>query len=399
MHYAKPFFIQFPSTIKTTAMKANYLFTSESVSEGHPDKICDQVSDAILDAWLKKDPYVKLACECLITTGRLVIAGEVSSHAVVDVVAIAKEVLRDIGYDDESVGFNYQTAQYLNWMQNQSAEINHSVTHGGAGDQGLMFGYASDETPELMPLPIMLSHRLVEALSSVRKNGTIPWLLPDAKSQVTIAYENGRPVAVDKLVISTQHLAGIVQEEIRETIIRDIAAPLVAQYLPGSEPEFIINPSGSFTIGGPHGDTGLTGRKIIVDSYGGSCPHGGGAYSGKDGTKVDRSAAYAARFVAKHIVASGLARRCTIQLSYAIGKAQPLSVYADTHGTGLVPPEKIIEAILSLFDLSPTGIINTLGLRRPIFRATAAYGHFGKPGLPWEDIDQEIIEQLRAIRQ
>jgi S-adenosylmethionine synthetase len=378
-------------------MTTNYRFTSESVSEGHPDKICDQVSDAILDAWIVKDPHVKLACECLITTGRLVISGEVSSHSEVDVIAIAKNLLRDIGYDHESIGFNYQTAEYFNWMHQQSPEINHSVAHGGAGDQGLMFGYASDETTELMPLPVVLSHRLVEALSTARKKGIIPWLLPDAKSQVTITYEDGIPKTIDKLVISTQHRAGITQDEIRETIIREIAAPLVAQYLPLSEPEYIINPSGSFTIGGPHGDTGLTGRKIIVDSYGGSCPHGGGAFSGKDGTKVDRSAAYAARYVAKHIVASGLARRCTIQLSYAIGKIQPLSVYVDMHGTGRVPTVKIIEVISKMFDLSPDGIINKLGLRRPIFLATAAYGHFGKAGLPWEVTDQKVIEQLRAI--
>jgi S-adenosylmethionine synthetase len=261
----------------------------------------------------------------------------------------------------------------------------------------LMFGYASDETTELMPLPVLLSHRLVEALSTARKKGIIPWLLPDAKSQVTITYEDGIPKTIDKLVISTQHRAGITQDEIRETIIREIAAPLVAQYLPLSEPEYIINPSGSFTIGGPHGDTGLTGRKIIVDSYGGSCPHGGGAFSGKDATKVDRSAAYAARYVAKHIVAAGIAKRCTIQLSYAIGVAEPVSIYVDTHGSGLVDQEILEEVIRDRFDLRPAGIISTLQLRKPVFLQTAAYGHFGKPGLPWEQLDPSIIHALRKL--
>lgn len=375
--------------------KKSFRFTSESVSEGHPDKIADQISDAILDAYLQKDKNAKVACECLITTGHLVIAGEVLSTTHVDAVAVAKNVLSRIGYTDDKVGFDFATAAYTNLLHEQSSEINKSVSDGGAGDQGLMFGYACNETAELMPLPITLAHRLVEKLSSLRKSGTIDWLLPDAKSQVTVLYENNKPVKVETVVLSTQHKEGISQDTIRAEVIKQVIDPIIKSYLPDSTPEYLINPSGSFTIGGPHGDTGLTGRKIIVDTYGGSCPHGGGAFSGKDPSKVDRSAAYAARYVAKHIVASGLAARCTIQLSYAIGVAAPTSVYVDTHSTGKIADELIEQKIRNAFDLTPNGIAKALQLKNPIYEQTAAYGHFGKANLPWEILDAEIVIGLQ----
>lgn len=379
----------------------NFSFTSESVSEGHPDKVADQISDAILDAYLAKDPNAKVACECLITTGQLVIAGEITSSAQPDIspVALAKEALKNIGYDDEAKGFDYKTATCTNLLHQQSLEISQSVAEGGAGDQGLMFGYACRETPELMPLPIILSHQILLRVAKVRKEGSIPWLLPDAKSQVTVAYENEKPVRIEKVVISTQHKSHVSQEEIRETLIREIIEPLIREYLPSEGVEYLINPSGSFTIGGPHGDTGLTGRKIIVDTYGGSCPHGGGAFSGKDPSKVDRSGAYAARYVAKHIVAAGLAERCTVQVSYAIGKAEPTSVYLDFHSTGQRSEGDVLSHVLRLFDLSPNGIIRTLDLKRPIYQSTAAYGHFGKEHLPWEKLDEDIVHALRKLHQ
>ncbi|MFM7181519.1 MAG: methionine adenosyltransferase [Verrucomicrobiales bacterium] len=375
---------------------STHLFTSESVSEGHPDKIADQISDAILDAYLEQDPDAKVACECLITTGRLVIAGEVSSTAKIDAIAVARRVIAEIGYNDEAVGFDHATADYLNLLHEQSREINASVADGGAGDQGLMFGYACDESPELMPLPLLLSHRLVERQAELRKSGELPWLRPDAKSQVTLRYEDGRPVGIAKIVLSTQHAPEIDQPTLRNAVIDHIIRPLLGRYFPGSEPNFYINPSGSFIVGGPHGDTGLTGRKIIVDTYGGSCPHGGGAFSGKDPTKVDRSGAYAARHVAKHIVASGLARRCTVQVSYAIGMAEPTSLHVDTHGTGTLAEQEIIKLVRAHFDLTPAGIIRALGLKQPIYRQTASYGHFGKPNLPWERHDQNILTALSA---
>ncbi|NTS43003.1 methionine adenosyltransferase [Flavisolibacter sp. BT320] len=377
----------------------NFSFTSESVSEGHPDKICDQISDAILDAYLAKYPGAKVACECLITTGHLVIAGEITSEAQLEQspVAIAKEVVKNIGYDDAAKGFDYKSATYTNLLHQQSPEINQSVAEGGAGDQGLMFGYACRETPQLMPLPIYLAHKLVERLAEARKSGAIPWLLPDAKSQVTVAYENERAVRIEKVVLSTQHKSHVMQEEIRETLIREIIDPLIRQYLPSGEVEYLVNPSGSFTIGGPHGDTGLTGRKIIVDTYGGSCPHGGGAFSGKDPSKVDRSGAYAARYVAKHLVASGLAERCTVQVSYAIGKAEPTSLFLDFHGTGKRSEEEVLPAVRRLFDLTPNGITQTLDLKRPIYQSTAAYGHFGKEHLPWEKLDEDILHALQKL--
>ena len=375
-----------------------YSFTSESVSEGHPDKVADQISDAVLDAYLKADPDAKVACECLITTGHLVIAGEAKTKAAADINPIdtAKETLQKIGYDHEESGFNYHKANYTLLLHEQSAEINQSVAEGGAGDQGLMFGYACNETPELMPLPITLSHALMQRLAEFRKSGKVEWLLPDAKSQVTVKYRDGLPIAVERVVVSSQHRAGISQEEIRDTLTRELILPLVEEYLPGTEtPHILTNPSGSFTIGGPHGDTGLTGRKIIVDTYGGSCPHGGGAFSGKDPSKVDRSAAYAARYVAKHIVAAGLAHACTVQISYAIGKEDPTSLYLNLHGSEVTREDILLPAVKDLFDLRPNGIIRQLGLKNPIYLPTAAYGHFGKPGLPWETINTDVINQLR----
>ena len=370
-------------------------FTSESVSEGHPDKIADQISDAILDAHLSQDPNAKVACECLITTGRLIIAGEINSSAKVNPVQIARKVIKNIGYTSEDYGFNYETAEYWNLIQPQSSEINKSVEHGGAGDQGIMFGYASNETKELMPLPITIAHEILRRQSELRKSNELSWLLPDAKSQVTINYENGIPKSIGTIVLSTQHKAGISQEEIRRLAIDKIINPVLENYIDFKNAKYMINPSGSFLIGGPNGDTGLTGRKIIVDTYGGSCPHGGGAFSGKDPSKVDRSAAYGARYVAKHMVESGLAEKCTVQLSYAIGIAEPTSILVDTHGTGKVEEEVMGRLIMKNFDLTPNGIIKTLELKRPIYLPSAAYGHFGNPDLPWEKINQTIINQLK----
>jgi S-adenosylmethionine synthetase len=374
--------------------KTSYLFTSESVSEGHPDKIADQISDAILDAYLTQDPDAKVACECLITTGNLIIAGEVSSTAHVDVVQVAQEIIRLIGYNDEEVGFNAATATYTNLLHEQSREIRSGVLDGGAGDQGLVFGYACQESSELLPLPLVLAHGIVKRQAELRKNGKLPWLRPDAKSQVTLRYEDGQAVGVEKIVFSTQHSPEIDLPTLRNEAIEQIILPVIEPYFPDSNSEFLINPAGSFIVGGPHGDTGLTGRKIIVDTYGGSCPHGGGAFSGKDATKVDRSGAYAARYFAKHVVAAGLASRCTVQISYAIGVAEPTSVHVDTHGTGTIPDAAILSKIGSAFELTPQGIIRTLGLKRPIYHQTAAYGHFGKPQLPWEQIDPTIIAAL-----
>ena len=375
----------------------NYQFTSESVSEGHPDKVADQISDAILDAYLRQDTNAKVACESMITNGNLVIAGEITSNAQVDAVAVAKDVIKNIGYDNSATGFDFNTAFYTNLLHTQSPEINKSVKDGGAGDQGLMFGYACNETPEFMPLPILLAHRLMERQSELRKNGTLNWLLPDAKSQVTVRYENNQPVSVDTVVLSTQHKPNMSQQTIASEVKEHIINPVLQAYFPGSKPNYLINPSGSFTIGGPHGDTGLTGRKIIVDTYGGSCPHGGGAFSGKDPSKVDRSAAYAARYVAKHVVASGISERCTIQISYAIGKEEPTSLFVDLHNTGKVDEIKLATVISNTFDLRPNGIINMLGLKKPIYLQTAAYGHFGKANLPWEKLNKDILSELQNI--
>jgi S-adenosylmethionine synthetase len=402
--------------------KSNYCFTSESVSEGHPDKVADQISDALLDAYLALDPNVKAAIECLITHQHLIIAGEVktSSKEKVDAIAIAQKVIEDIGYSSEEAGFDVHRAEYTVKIHEQAAEINQSVSNGGAGDQGIMFGYSSDETEAYMPLPIYLSHRILEELARLRKEGVFTWLLPDAKSQVTVRYENGIPVGIDNILVSTQHRSHIMkgrtdfhggmmgpqggnvremvplgQEEIRRNIVSFVLKPLVDKYFPGQEPRIIINPSGSFTQGGPSADTGLTGRKIIVDTYGGSCPHGGGAFSGKDPSKVDRSAAYMARYVAKHIVAAGIARKCTIQLAYAIGVPEPTSIYLNFHQTGMAGEEKVIPLIRELFDFTPNEIIKSLGLKSPIYQKTAAYGHFGRDGFTWEKLDYEKIRELR----
>lgn len=374
-----------------------YLFTSESVSEGHPDKVADQISDAILDAYLAQDPDAKVACECLVTTQRCIIAGEITANAQVDAVSIAKKVIAEIGYTHPGLGFDVEIAVFENHLHAQSREINHSVSAGGAGDQGLMFGYACRETSSLMPLAIKLSHDLMQLQSKLRKSGAISWLLPDAKAQVTVQYEGNKPIGIHKVVLSTQHKASVDQKTIRNTVINEIIIPVIQPYIGTSQPEYLINPSGSFTIGGPHGDTGLTGRKIIVDSYGGSCPHGGGAFSGKDPSKVDRSAAYITRFIAKHIVYAGLAEKATVQVAYAIGVAEPLSVYVNTHGTGKQSDEVITNEIQKLIDLRPAAITDRLQLKRPIYQPSAAYGHFGRDIFPWEQIDHFIIQKLQSI--
>ena len=374
----------------------DYSFTSESVSAGHPDKVADQISDAILDAYLAQDPHAKVACECLITTNHLTIAGEVTSTADVDPIAIAKEVLERIGYNDSAIGFNWKTAFYQNLLHQQSREINDSVADGGAGDQGLMFGYATSEGPNLMPLPIWLAHQLMRKHQELRDSGKYPFLLPDAKSQVTVDYNINTPVGISKVVLSAQHTPDIKQEDLRKFIIAEIIEPVIADYKGDSETEYLVNPSGSFTIGGPHGDTGLTGRKIIVDTYGGKCPHGGGAFSGKDPSKVDRSAAYMARYIAKTLVAQGYAKECTIQLAYAIGHNQPLSVHVNTHGTSNQHADtRLALAVRAVFDLSPNGIINELGLKQPIYSQTAINGHFGHLDFPWEKVSSDKADRLR----
>ena len=369
--------------------KEKHLFTSESVTEGHPDKLCDQVSDAILDAHLAQDPTSRVACECLVTTGTLIIAGEITSRAHVDIPAIARQVIKDIGYTDAQYGFDYKTCGVLIQVQRQSPDIAMGVDRGGAGDQGMMFGYATNQTEEFMPLPIALAHRLTRRLTEVRKNGTLKYLRPDGKSQVTVEYENGKPLKVTAIVLSAQH-DGEVQ---LKTIERDLKKWVIQEVIPekylDSKTEIFINPTGRFEVGGPHGDTGLTGRKIIVDTYGGYGAHGGGAFSGKDPSKVDRSASYFARYLAKNVVASGVARECEIQIAYAIGVAQPVSVMVNTFETGIAADAQITKALLDNFDFTPQGIIEKLKLRRPIFQKTAAYGHFGRheAAFSWEALD------------
>ncbi len=367
-----------------------YLFTSESVSEGHPDKVCDQVSDAVLDAMLEKDPNSRVACECYATTGLIVVGGEITTKTYVDLQALVRKVIAEIGYTDAGYRFDSLSCAVINVINQQSTDIAMGVDTGGAGDQGMMFGYAIDETPELMPAPIMYAHSLVYKLAEIRKNNSalMPYLRPDAKSQVTIEYtESGEIKRIDTVVISTQHDPDVSQEKIKQDLIENvIKVVLPAKYI-DEKTKIFVNPTGSFVIGGPHGDTGLTGRKIIVDTYGGRAPHGGGAFSGKDPTKVDRSAAYAARHLAKNIVAAGISRECTIQLSYAIGVAEPVSI-----NVKLADKDKIKEYDLAAFikkniDLTPKGIIERLNLRRPIYRATSAYGHFGRPDFPWEQLD------------
>jgi S-adenosylmethionine synthetase len=368
-----------------------FLFTSESVTEGHPDKIADQISDAILDACLEQDPLSRVACETLTCTGLVVVAGEITTQAYVDFQTLVRETVREIGYDDALKGFDCNTCGVISTINRQSPDIAQGVDTGGAGDQGMMFGYATNETPELMPTPVSLAHRLAEKLTEVRKNGKLPYLRPDGKSQVTVEYDsNYRPVRVDAVVISTQHAEEVSNEQLRKEILEQVIKAVIPAELLDAKTKYHINPTGRFVIGGPMGDTGLTGRKIIVDTYGGMGRHGGGAFSGKDPTKVDRSAAYMARYVAKNIVAAGLADRCEVQLAYAIGVAEPVSVRIDTFGTGTVSEQRLIELIRENFSLTPKGIIESLNLRRPIFKRTAAYGHFGRTGetFTWEATDK-----------
>src|SRR3984885_14680542 len=378
-----------------------HIFTSESVSEGHPDKMADQISDAVLDAAIAVDPMSRVACETLVTTGICVVAGEITTKAILDVPKLAREVIADIGFTDAKMGFDSKTCGILNVVQTQSPDIAMGVDTGGAGDQGLMFGFATDETPELMPLPIMLAHKLVRQQSEIRRTGKLTYLRPDAKSQVSVEYHANKPVRIDAVVLSTQHDDDVSTEQLREDVKKFIIDPVVGGNLVDSQTKYHVNPTGRFVIGGPHGDTGLTGRKIIVDTYGGMGRHGGGAFSGKDPTKVDRSACYMARYVAKNIVASGLASRCEVQLAYAIGVAEPVSVMADTFGSGTIPNSQITELIRGFFKLTPKGIIETLDLRRPIYRPTASYGHFGRtgPGFTWERTDKaEAIRKEAGSR-
>ena len=367
-----------------------YLFTSESVSEGHPDKICDQVSDAVLDAVLEVDPTGRVACECYATTGMIVVGGEITTNTYIDLPKLVRNVIREIGYTKAEYRFDADSCAVINVINKQSVDIAQGVDTGGAGDQGMMFGYACKETPEYMPAALMYSHRLVEKLADIRKNHLelMPYLRPDAKAQVTIAYDDANKITgVNTIVISTQHDPGVSQEQIAEDIKKYVITAVIPAAMIGPDTVFHINPTGKFEIGGPHGDTGLTGRKIIVDTYGGKAPQGGGAFSGKDPTKVDRSAAYAARHLAKNIVAAGLAEECTIQVSYAIGVKDPVSLLVDMHGTGTISSEVVSSFIMKNIDLSPKGIIERLKLQRPIYRATAAYGHFGRNEFPWEQLD------------
>ncbi len=367
-----------------------HIFTSESVTEGHPDKMADQISDAVLDAVLKDDPTGRVACEVLVTTGLAVVAGEITTKSIFNVPDLVREVVADIGFTDAAMGYDAKTCGILNAIQTQSPHIAMGVDTGGAGDQGLMFGYACNETEELMPLPIMMAHKLVQQLSIVRRAGTLPWLRPDGKSQVSVEYVNGAPKRIDAVVISTQHAPDIATDELRAEVKKHIIDPIVPSDMVDSGTKYHINPTGLFVIGGPHGDTGLTGRKIIVDTYGGMGRHGGGAFSGKDPTKVDRSACYMARYIAKNIVAAGLASRCEVQLAYAIGVAEPVSVMVDTFGTGLVDGTRLTELVRANFGLTPRAIIDHLQLRRPIYRKTAAFGHFGRneATFTWEATDK-----------
>jgi len=384
-------------------LASEFLFTSESVSEGHPDKVADQISDAILDAILAQDPRSRVAAETLCNTGLVVLAGEITSNANVDYINVARHTLERIGYDNTEYGIDYKGCAVLVAYDKQSPDIAQGVDKAGddnldqgAGDQGLMFGYACDETPDLMPAAIYYAHRLVERQSELRRNGTLPWLRPDAKSQVTLRYVDGRPAAADTVVISTQHAPDITQEQIREAVIENIIKPVIPPELRKGEVRYLVNPTGRFVVGGPQGDCGLTGRKIIVDTYGGAAPHGGGAFSGKDPSKVDRSAAYAARYVAKNIVAAGLANKCLVQISYAIGIARPTSVMVTTQGTGRISDEKLSALVTKHFDLRPKGIVQMLDLLRPVYQKTASYGHFGRndPDFTWERTDKAAA--LRA---
>jgi S-adenosylmethionine synthetase len=381
------------------AAQRTFLFTSESVTEGHPDKIADQISDAVLDAVLEQDPHGRVACEVLVTTGICVVSGEITTSCYVDVPRIARQTIEYVGYTDAAYGFDSKTCGVLNTIQSQSPDIAMGVDTGGAGDQGLMFGYACNETAELMPLPIMLAHKLSRRLSDVRRSGELDFLRPDGKSQVTVEYVDGKPARIDAVVVSIQHHDTVTTEELRDKVRRHVIDAVIPQNMVDENTKYHINPTGRFVIGGPHGDTGLTGRKIIVDTYGGMGRHGGGAFSGKDPTKVDRSACYMARYIAKNIVAAGLADRVEVQLAYAIGVAEPVSVNVNTFETGTVPEERICELIRSNFSLTPAGIIRTLQLRRPIYRTTAAFGHFGRTedSFSWEATDK--AEALRTAGQ
>lgn len=373
-----------------------FLFTSESVTEGHPDKMCDQISDAILDEVLRQDPMGRVACETMTMTGMIIIGGEISTNALVNYPKVARETVRDIGYTRAKYGFDSETCAVISAINTQSPDIAMGVDTGGAGDQGLMFGYACNETPELMPLPIQLAHQLVRRLSQLRRDRTLTYLRPDGKSQVTVEYENGKPIRIDAVVISTQHGPQIGSEQIREEVIDQVIKPIIPASLLDQNTKYHVNPTGRFVVGGPQGDTGLTGRKIIVDSYGGAAPHGGGAFSGKDPTKVDRSASYMARYIAKNVVAAGIADKCEVQLAYAIGVSEPVSVYVDSFGTSKIDEERLSEIIRANFHLTPKGIIESLDLRRPIYRRTAAFGHFGRneEGFSWEAVNR--AERLRT---
>jgi S-adenosylmethionine synthetase len=389
------------SALTTGAKMARHIFTSESVSEGHPDKIADQISDAVLDAILEQDPHARVACESFVKTGMVLVGGEVTTSAWVDIEELTRQTVRDIGYTHSDMGFDADSCAVLNAIGKQSPDINQGVDRArpedqGAGDQGLMFGYASDETDVLMPAPITYSHRLVQKQAELRKSGELSWLRPDAKSQVTFIYEDDKPIGIDAVVLSTQHCDSVSTGELREAVLEKIIKPVLPEHWITQDTKFHINPTGRFVIGGPMGDCGLTGRKIIVDTYGGMARHGGGAFSGKDPSKVDRSAAYAGRYVAKNIVAAGLAKRCEIQVSYAIGVAEPTSINVDTFGTGVISDLALTSLVREHFDLRPYGLIKMLDLERPIYQPTAAYGHFGREGFPWEQTDKAAALKAAA---